>query len=98
MQLGAPSVDDAREAGEAELGEAESGAGGMTSGYGAAAGRARPAVPRRPVVERIACWSARHKVIALVAWLVVVGGAVGAGHLFSTRSQPQYDPGPSGVA
>src|SRR5262245_22431507 len=53
---------------------------------------------RRPVVERIACWSARHKVIALLAWLTMVGGAVLAGHLFGTRSQPQYDPGPSGVA
>jgi putative drug exporter of the RND superfamily len=53
---------------------------------------------RRPVVERIACWSARHKVMALVAWLVMAGGALLAGHLYGTASQPQYDPGPSGVA
>jgi len=59
---------------------------------------ARPSAPRRPLVERVACWSARHRVIALVAWLVMVGAAVLAGHLYGTQSQPQYDPGPSGVA
>src|SRR5215475_242332 len=52
----------------------------------------------RPVTERIACWSARHRVIALVGWLVMVGGAVLAGHVYGTQSQPQYDPGQSGVA
>ncbi len=52
----------------------------------------------RPVTERIACWSARHAVLALLAWLLVVGGAVLAGHLYGTQSQPQYDPGRSGVA
>src|SRR5260370_19861439 len=60
-----------------------------------------PLHPRRrhrPVVERIACWSARHRVIALVAWLVMVGGAVLAGHVYGTASQPEYDPGESGVA
>ncbi|HEX9527516.1 MAG TPA: hypothetical protein VF951_08455, partial [Streptosporangiaceae bacterium] len=30
----------------------------------------------RPVTERIACWSARHAVIALIGWLVMVGGAL----------------------
>src|SRR5260370_8027807 len=52
----------------------------------------------RPVTERIACWSARHAVIALVGWLVMVGGALLAGHVYGTQSQPQYDPGSSGVA
>src|SRR5215472_11208459 len=58
----------------------------------------RPRRRHRPVVERIACWSARHRVIALVAWLLMVGGALLAGHVFGTASQPIYDPGPSGVA
>jgi RND superfamily putative drug exporter len=58
--------------------------------------RRRPA--GRPVTERIACWSARHRIIALVGWLVMVGGAVLAGHVYGTQSQPQYDPGQSGVA
>ena len=52
----------------------------------------------RPVTERIACWSARHAVLALVAWMLMVGGSLLAGHLYGTQSQPQYDPGPSGVA
>src|SRR5258708_3883473 len=52
----------------------------------------------RRVTERIACWSARHAVIALVGWLVMVGGALLAGHVYGTQSQPQYDPGRSGVA
>jgi RND superfamily putative drug exporter len=52
----------------------------------------------RPVTERIACWSARHAVLALIAWLVMTAGAVTAGHLYGTASQPQYDPGRSGVA
>ncbi|HXS62609.1 MAG TPA: MMPL family transporter [Streptosporangiaceae bacterium] len=52
----------------------------------------------RPVVERIACWSARHRVLALCAWLVMVGGALLAGHLVGTSSLPEYDPGQSGVA
>src|SRR5262249_44320586 len=59
---------------------------------------AKAAPRRRPVTERIACWSARHRVIALVGWLVMVGGAFLAGQVFGTQSQPQYDPGQSGVA
>src|SRR5215467_1030844 len=62
------------------------------SAAGSAPGR------HRPVTERIACWSARHAVLALIAWLVVTAGAVTAGHLYGTASQPQYDPGRSGVA
>src|SRR5258707_3976633 len=52
----------------------------------------------RPVTERIACGGARHAVTALVGWLVMVGGALLAGHVYGTQSQPQYDPGRSGVA
>src|SRR5215472_10391604 len=59
---------------------------------------ARASGMHRPVTERIACWSARHAVLALIAWLVMTAGAVTAGHLYGTASQPQYDPGRSGVA
>ena len=70
-----------------------------TAAAGPAGGGGSGQVRRhRPVTERIACWSARHAVLALVAWLVMVGAAVLAGHLFGTQSQPQYDPGPSGTA
>jgi len=66
---------------------------------GAAASAARAGGwRRRPAVEQIACWSARHRLIAITAWLAMVGGALLAGHLFGTQSHPQYDPGPSGVA
>ncbi len=36
--------------------------------------------------------------IALVGWLLAVGGALLAGHVYGTASQPEYDPGQSGVA
>jgi RND superfamily putative drug exporter len=55
-------------------------------------------IRRRPVTERIAWWSARHRFIALAGWLLMVGGAFLAGQVFGTQSQPQYDPGRSGVA
>jgi RND superfamily putative drug exporter len=49
-------------------------------------------------VEAIACWSARHRLVALVAWLAMVGGALLAGHAYGTAHLAQYDPGPSGTA
>ena len=51
-----------------------------------------------PMVERIACWSARHRVAVIVGWLVLAGVALLAGQLLGTQSQPQYDPGQSGQA
>jgi RND superfamily putative drug exporter len=65
------------------------------------AGGSQPAAAggrRRPVTERIACWSARHRLLALAGWLLMVGGAFLAGQVFGTQSQSQYDPGQSGVA
>ena len=50
------------------------------------------------MVERIACWSARHRVLALCAWLFMVGSALLAGQLAGTSNLPEYDPGQSGVA
>jgi RND superfamily putative drug exporter len=55
----------------------------------------RPA-PRRPVVERIACWSAQHRLIVLGAWLLGVGLAVFVGQVAGGPSKPQYDPGQTG--
>ena len=54
--------------------------------------------PRGPMVERIACWSARHRVAVIAGWLVLAVLALLSGHLLGTQSQPQYDPGQSGVA
>ncbi len=61
-------------------------------------GAAHPGRRPRPVVERIACWSARHRVAALLAWLAVVATAFLGGQLLGTQSRPSYDPGPSGTA
>jgi putative drug exporter of the RND superfamily len=54
--------------------------------------------PGRPVVERIACWSARHAKTAVFGWLGLVAAAFLAGQLLGTRNLPQYDPGQAGQA
>jgi hypothetical protein len=51
---------------------------------------------RGPLVQRIACWSARHSRTAVVGWFGLVGAALLAGHLAGTQSRPQYDPGQAG--
>jgi putative drug exporter of the RND superfamily len=52
----------------------------------------------RPVVERIAGWSARHRKTAVIGWLVLVAAVfVIGGHAGSSQVQ-SYDPGQSGVA
>jgi hypothetical protein len=51
-----------------------------------------------PAVERIACWSARHGVITVLAWAALALTAFFGGELLGTVSQPQYDPGQSGTA
>jgi putative drug exporter of the RND superfamily len=57
-----------------------------------------PPASRRPAVERIACWSARHSVITVLAWAALALAAFFGGKLLGTVSQPQYDPGQSGTA
>ena len=53
---------------------------------------------RCTAVERIACWSARHSVITVLAWVALTMAAFFGGRLLGTVSQPQYDPGQSGAA
>ena len=53
---------------------------------------------RRPVVERIACWSARHRKAVVIGWLLFVAAAFVAGQMMGTQSRPQYDPGQAGQA
>jgi putative drug exporter of the RND superfamily len=53
---------------------------------------------RRPAVARIACWSARHSVVTVLAWVALALAAFFGGKLLGTVSQPQYDPGQSGTA
>jgi putative drug exporter of the RND superfamily len=53
---------------------------------------------RRPMVERIAGWSARHRAIALTGWLLLVAGAVVIGNMMGTKNLNSYDPGQAGRA
>ena len=56
----------------------------------------RPA--SRPVVERVAGWSARHRKTAVFGWLLLVAVIFVVGQALGTRSVPSYDPGQSGQA
>jgi putative drug exporter of the RND superfamily len=60
--------------------------------------RQRGKSPRRPLVERIASWSARHKKTAVFGWLALVAIVFVAGQSISAKNVTQYDPGQSGVA
>src|SRR6516165_730187 len=53
---------------------------------------------RPPVVERIAGWSARHRIIALIGWFMLVAGAVVIGNMLGTKNLNSYDPGQAGQA
>ena len=52
----------------------------------------------RTVVERIACWSVRHRKTAVVGWLAFVAVAYIIGQSFGGSSVQQYDPGQAGQA
>jgi RND superfamily putative drug exporter len=51
---------------------------------------------RRTVVEHIACWSVRHRKVAVLAWLVFVAATFCVGQLLSGTSAQQYDAGQAG--
>jgi putative drug exporter of the RND superfamily len=53
---------------------------------------------RRPVVERIAGWSATHRKTAVFGWLALVAVVFLAGQALGTKSLPSYDAGQSGRA
>jgi putative drug exporter of the RND superfamily len=66
---------------------------------GLADAQARPQRgPARPIVERIACWSARHAKTAVFGWFGLVAAAFLVGQLLGTQNLPQYDPGQTGQA
>jgi putative drug exporter of the RND superfamily len=61
--------------------------------------QSRPAdvrVLRRPIVERVACWSARHRKTAVAAWLTFMAAAFIAGQFATGNGVQQYDPGQAG--
>jgi putative drug exporter of the RND superfamily len=61
-------------------------------------GREQPPAGRRPVVERVAGWSSRHRKTAVFGWLLLVAAIFVLGQVLGTKSVPSYDPGQSGQA
>jgi putative drug exporter of the RND superfamily len=51
-----------------------------------------------PVVERIAGWSARHRIVVVVGWLLLVAAAFTVGQRLGVSNTNAYDPGQSGQA
>ena len=51
-----------------------------------------------PFVERVAGWSARHRIIAVVGWLLLVAVAFAVGQHLGQGNVQGYDPGQSGQA
>ena len=51
---------------------------------------------RRPLVERIACWSARYRKSVVAAWLLLVAAAFVGGQFVTSAGVQQYDPGQAG--
>ncbi len=68
------------------------------AGHGGPPRRTSRAGRQGPVVERIACWSARRRKTVVACWLLVLGVAFVAGQLLGSQSRPQYDPGQAGQA
>jgi putative drug exporter of the RND superfamily len=67
-------------------------------GYPPQSSPAAPPGGRRPVVERIAGWSATHRKAAVFGWLGLVGIVFVIGQFMSASTVPSNDPGQSGVA
>jgi RND superfamily putative drug exporter len=65
---------------------------------GGAPGGPEPPRVRRPVVERIASWSARHRKTALLGWLLLVAAAMVIGNNLGTKNLTSFDPGQAGRA
>ena len=53
---------------------------------------------RAPVVERVAGWSARHRIVVVVGWLLLVAATFVAGQRLGVPNTNTYDPGQAGQA
>jgi len=51
-----------------------------------------------PIVERVAGWSARHRIVAVTGWLLLVAVAFTLGQHLGTSNVNSYDPGQAGRA
>ena len=61
-------------------------------------GRATQVPNVRPLTERVAGWSTRHRKTTVFGWLALVAIVFVAGQLIGTKNVPSNDPGQSGVA
>jgi RND superfamily putative drug exporter len=52
----------------------------------------------KPVVERVAGWSARHRIVVVIGWLLLVAVAFTVGQKVSQGNVQGYDPGQAGQA
>jgi len=59
---------------------------------------ARTTTNPRPVVERVAGWSVRHRKIVVIAWLLLIVAAFAVGQHLGTSNTNSYDPGQAGRA
>src|ERR1700722_20747693 len=57
-----------------------------------------PTGRKRPIVERVAGWSVRHRVIVVISWLLIVVAAFAVGQHLGTSNTNSYDPGQAGRA
>ncbi|MGH3206244.1 MAG: MMPL family transporter [Trebonia sp.] len=53
---------------------------------------------KAPVVERVAGWSARHRIVVVVGWLLLVAAAFTVGQHLGVSNTNAYDPGQAGQA
>jgi putative drug exporter of the RND superfamily len=53
---------------------------------------------KAPVVERVAGWSAKHRIVVVVGWLVLVVAAFMVGQRLGVTNNTTYDPGQAGQA
>jgi putative drug exporter of the RND superfamily len=53
---------------------------------------------KAPVVERVAGWSARHRIVVVVGWLLLVAAAFTVGQRLGVSNTNAYDPGQAGQA
>jgi RND superfamily putative drug exporter len=51
-----------------------------------------------PIVERVAGWSARHRIVVVIGWLALVVATFTLGQRLGTQNVNSYDPGQAGQA
>jgi len=51
-----------------------------------------------PIVERVAGWSARHRIVVVIGWLALVVATFALGQRLGTQNVNSYDPGQAGQA